>query len=521
MKIENVDFPTSITMLAEKLAIDTTPYLQGKPQAPSVSKDEKERVKDCLKLAQIFYTESFKNSPEALAYIEKRNVPAALIEKFGIGYSPDSFSATYDHLLKQGFSRSDIVKAGLGIQKELEQEKIFDRFRHRIMMPICDAQGTIIGFGGRALGESDAKYINSPEGILYNKSTVLFGFHHAKEAMRREKRAILVEGYFDVIACHKAGVENVVAVSGTALTEQHVLLLKRSVPEVVLCLDQDEAGKKAAERSFTLLAPQNLTVFRCTLPEKDPDDIAREHPEALKELLTKNVTPYLQSLIQEQSLKPEMKEVHSRRRIMEELFPLFASIPNATELRDSIQAAALTCGMIESDILRDFQQWKKGNHVSLHAKERQSLSLASTHQYSSAELCLGIAMVYPLVRPLLQGLIETDHPWCESMRLIIQQTQAKTIHNLSEEYPSIDPVDLEKLSVLTLYSEEQFGEWSDSLALHEMHKMIERVNRETITKKQKMIIDALRLAKEEGNVALEQELLNQYQLSVKLTKMVK
>jgi DNA primase len=516
MKIENVDFPTSVKMLAEQLAIDTTPYLQGKASTPSITKDEKERVKECLKLAQIFYTESFNNSPEARAYIEKRNVPAALIEKFGIGYSPDSFSATYDHLLKQGCSRSDIVKAGLGIQKELEQEKIYDRFRHRIMMPICDAQGVIIGFGGRALGESDAKYINSPEGILYNKSTVLFGLHHAKEAIRTEKKVILVEGYFDVIACHKAGLHNVVAVSGTALTEQHVSILKRYATDVILALDQDDAGRKAAERSYTLLAPHGLSISTVHFDGKDPDDIAREKPEELNTLFVQNIRPYLPSLIEEKAKRSEMSDAHVRRRVIEELFPLFASISSATELRDYIQQTALLCGMVESDVLRDFQQWKKGNHLSPQKSDQPTATL---HQYSSIELCLGIAVLYPITRPVLRELISADDAWVDSMQNFIAKTQAETISAMMQERGDVDAVAFEKLSVLALYCEEHFSAWSDSMALHEMRKMVERVNKETIAKKQKKIIEELKKAKADGDVLREQELLNQYQLSMKLTTM--
>ncbi len=514
MKIENVDFPTSVKMLAEKLAIDTTPYLQGKPSTPSVSKDEKERVKDCLKLAQIFYTESFKNSPEARAYIEKRNVPPSLIEQFGIGYSPDSFSATYDHLLKQGCSRSDIVKAGLGIQKELEQEKIYDRFRHRIMMPICDAQGVIIGFGGRALGESDAKYINSPEGILYNKSTVLFGLHYAKESIRKEKKVILVEGYFDVIACHKAGIHNVVAVSGTALTEQHVSILKRYATDVILALDQDDAGQKAAERSYTLLAPHGLNILTVHFDGKDPDDIAREKPEELNTIFVQKVRPYMQSLIQEKAQKLNIDDPHVRRRVVEELFPLFASISSATELRDYIHQVSLLSGMMENDVLRDFQQWKKGNHLVPKKQENTAI-----HHYSSVELCLGIAVLYPITRPLLQGLIATDDQWTESVKRVLMQVTSDTTQGILQEDPNIDAVTLEKLSVLALYCEEQFTAWSDSMALHEMRKMIERVNKETIAQKQKKIITELKKAKDEGDALREQELLHQYQLSLKLSQM--
>ncbi|MDB4979227.1 MAG: primase, partial [Candidatus Peribacteria bacterium] len=238
-KIENVDFPQAVKDLADIAGV----ILPDKPEhAAGPKKDEKERVRDCLESAMQFFMEQLKVTPSALEYLQKRGVPPEQIEEFRLGLAPDSFTATYDHLLKAGFSKTEITAAGLAVQKELEG-KFYDRFRDRLMFPIHDPQGGIIGFGGRTLGNDDAKYVNSTDSILYHKSNVLYGFHMAKEAMREKGSVIVVEGYFDVLACHRVGIQNVVAASGTAFTEQHAKLIKRYADTVALCLDTDPAGQ--------------------------------------------------------------------------------------------------------------------------------------------------------------------------------------------------------------------------------------------------------------------------------------
>src|SRR3989344_895315 len=233
-----------------------------------------------------------------MEYIEKRKVPPTLATSFAIGFAPDSFDATYTHLLKKGYSRTEIMRSGLGVQKELKEERIYDRFRNRIVFPIRDTQGNLIGFGGRTLGEDDAKYINSPDGPLYNKSVALFGLSHAKEAIRREKAVILVEGYFDVLAFHRIGIENVVAVSGTALTPQHVAVLKRTAERVLLSLDRDAAGEEAARRAFLLAKAQDMDVRYLALPTgKDPDECANSAPEEMHKTADAGGVPYIEWVI--------------------------------------------------------------------------------------------------------------------------------------------------------------------------------------------------------------------------------
>ena len=185
-QIEHVDFPQALRDLAERVGVTLPDAPKGGP-----TKDEKERLRDCLDAACAHFKKLLASSP-AKDYLDKRGVTPEEIATFELGVSPVGFTDTYDYLLKAGYSRKEIVLSGLAIQKDLSNENPYDRFRNRLMFPIHDGQGRIIGFGGRTLGNDDAKYLNGAESPLYRKSSVLYGLHHALEAMREAKRVIVV-----------------------------------------------------------------------------------------------------------------------------------------------------------------------------------------------------------------------------------------------------------------------------------------------------------------------------------------
>jgi len=510
-KIENVDFPEALKILAEKAGVELPK--ESTRREPTVSKDEKTRLRECMHEAQKFFASKLQNVSSSLEYVMGRGVPSELIEKFGIGYAPDSFSETYEYLLKQNFSRSEIIAAGLAVQKELEG-KIYDRFRHRIMFPIHDGQGVIIGFGGRALGDSDAKYVNSPEGPLYNKSSVLFGLFAAREAIRKAKSVVLVEGYFDAVACHKAGVENVVAVSGTALTDQHVKILKRYADSVILCLDQDNAGQLAAGRAFDLLSRAHLHILSVSLPSKDPDELVQSNPSLLLELVNSKAVPYIDAVIAKLQNKGDIAEPSGKRVVSETLFPLLDALPTSVELRAYIEKAAAGFGIIGAEMQSDFSAWKSG---SLDRKITQKDETKSS-PYSRFELCLGLALLYPALRPFVTELIAPSDT-LTTIRDAIGSADSKAQPADIIAPLEIDQMEKEKLSVLSLYCEEMFPVWSDAMAEKEFKKLSSLANREIVTAKQIEIVQGLKKARESGSTEEEARLLVQYQQLLQLTKM--
>jgi DNA primase len=513
-KIENVDFPEALKILAEKAGV-VLPKA-GTHHKPSVTKDEKERLRECLEAAQKFFMERLKATPAASEYVKNRGVPPELAQQFGIGYAPDSYSATYDHLLKSGFSRTEIIAAGMGIQRELEEGKIYDRFRHRIMFPITDPQGTVIGFGGRAMGDSDAKYVNSPESPLYNKSSVLFGLFHARDAVRSSRKIVLVEGYFDAIAAHKAGVKNVVAVSGTALTEEHVKIIKRYADDVILCLDQDNAGQLAAGRAFDLLSRANLAILSVTLPSKDPDELVQRDAPMFKHIIDVSAIPYIEAIIDRLSKQKDIAEPAGKRVVAETLFPLIAALGSSVEVRAYIEKAAQKFGIVSTEMHNDFAAFRKAETPRSVAPKKAALTESA---FLQPELCIGIALIYPAVRPLLAELIPIEEPGLEAARITISKTAADIPILDALQSLDIDPLVRERMQVVALFCEENFPLWSETVAAKELKKLCMSANRELTLKKQMEIVKQLKDARAAGRADEESKLLTQYQQLLKLNKM--
>jgi DNA primase len=510
-EIEKVDFREAIKDLAEKTGVK----LEERALRPSLPKDEKERLRACLAEAQSFFREQLKRSPVAQAYVQRRKVPPEQVEFFGLGYAPDSFSLTYEHLLKAGFSRSEIVAAGLGVQRDLADSRIFDRFRNRLMFPVHDHQGNLVAFGGRAVGEEDAKYVNSSDGPLYSKSNVLYGLHFAKEAIRERKSVLLVEGYFDLLACHKVGCQHVVAVSGTALTEQHVRLLKRYAETAVLCLDQDQAGRAAAERAFQLLAREGSHVQAIVISEKDPDEAANAHPDLLKQILTEGGTPYFDLVLQEIG-RSDVQSVQGKRAALQRMLPLLDAIVSSVEQGHYIAQVAAVLGTTELAVRDDLGRLPR---VSLAPPEETTAPVegGGGDQFSPLEVALGLFLLYPQHRSLLPELIEPAEGFAAELYGAVKRSPEGGLTlaalDLREEHR-------ERAAILQLFCEVHgFQDWSEGMAVREIRKNCQRANRITLKLKQLEIAQQLKEAHSQGKVLEEAQLSTQYQQVLKLAKM--
>ncbi|TFG65480.1 MAG: DNA primase, partial [Anaerolineales bacterium] len=240
MEVEGVDFHTALEDLAAQAGVILQPLSPAQKQQES----EAERLRSIIQEAVHYYHTLLRTAPQACharAYLKERGMNADCIETFQLGYSLESWDALRTHLLGKGFSVEDLVKSGMLVQRD--DQRTYDRFRDRIMIPILDRKGNPIAFGGRVLQpEAQPKYMNSPQSPLFDKSQVLFGYHQANQAIRQEDSAIIVEGYMDVMIPHQAGFKNVVAPMGTALTEAHLKQLQRLTQRFILAMDADSAG---------------------------------------------------------------------------------------------------------------------------------------------------------------------------------------------------------------------------------------------------------------------------------------
>ncbi|HOT50930.1 MAG TPA: toprim domain-containing protein, partial [Candidatus Hydrogenedentes bacterium] len=255
-------------------------------------------------------------------YLKTRELKPETVKRFGLGYAPDGGNRFVEAARAKGFKDNVIEASGLARRNE---RGLFDFFRNRLMIPIRDISGNPVAFGGRDLGDGVPKYINSPENALYKKTRTLYGLFEAREGMRREKRVLLVEGYFDLMRCFDAGIDHVVATCGTALTAEQAALIRRYVPEVVIVYDADLAGIRAALRGVSLLTNAGLTVRAMTLPDgKDPDEYIRKHgPEsfrALADAAADFVTFYVRMS------ENRLDTIEGRTAVARELFVILAGI---------------------------------------------------------------------------------------------------------------------------------------------------------------------------------------------------
>jgi DNA primase len=279
MEKEGLSFFEAVEHLARRANI-SIPF----QELEDVESPEYKRRKEMLRahdLAAKYYNHILMNTEAGrpgLMYLESRGISRSMIEAFSLGYAPDSWNVLCTFLKKRGFAEDLLVEAGLLSESANQKGRYFDKFRDRVMFPIHDGQGQVIGFGGRVLGRGEPKYLNSPETPLFHKGRHLYNLHRARASMRSSGQVIVLEGYMDVISAYQAGVQNVVAVLGTALTEDHVRLLRRNVQEIVMTFDGDKAGQQAALRSAEVVKNADVKARVATLPDGlDPDDFLKKY----------------------------------------------------------------------------------------------------------------------------------------------------------------------------------------------------------------------------------------------------
>lgn len=297
MDIEQIPFQEAVSKLGARVGIE----LEVEPSTVSVEPVSKEEshMKEAHTFAMDYYHHLLLNTEEgeqALHYLEERGFSKALIEQYGIGWALPGWDSLTTLLARKGFDLSEMEKCGLIIQKE-NKDEYFDRFRERIMFPIKNEFGHVIGFSGRVLKKDsqDAKYMNSPESPIFQKSKILYNLDIARPIIRKKRKVIVMEGFMDVMAAAKAGITNTVSTMGTSLTQQHVSKLKRLTDSVTICYDGDSAGWEAAKRASELLMSENVKTEIALLPDQlDPDDYVKTYgPEAFQTQIIDRPHAYL------------------------------------------------------------------------------------------------------------------------------------------------------------------------------------------------------------------------------------
>ena len=359
-KVERLSFPESVRFVAQMVGMQID---DAEPDPESETRNHMIRINNYA--SEVYHR--FLTSPQGvrgLEYLQKRGLTEDSIKTFKLGYAPDS----WDFLTaKLTANKAHMPQAALlGIVSEKERERgvhYFDRFRDRVIFPIVDQYGQTVGFGGRVLGEGEPKYLNSPESLLYKKRFMLYGFNVAKPHIQELGRAIVVEGYLDVIGCHQAGIQNVVAPLGTALTEEQLRLISRYAGEVIIVFDSDSAGIKASLRSIEILSKVNISARIAMLPEDDPFDYVSHR--GAREFMA----------VVDSALKPIEYQIerifsgaeHTEKGVLlTQLFGVVNTVPFESEKDDYLRKIASRGGFDFNALLSDY---KKFSSAAVHSFE--------------------------------------------------------------------------------------------------------------------------------------------------------
>ncbi len=353
MKREGLDFREALQKLAQRAGVQIQEFQRETPQV----KEAHEHLRKLLEDALVFYRSHLFQNQDVLSYLrEKRKLTDTTIETFGLGYAPSGWDTALKHFTTKGYLQQDLIDAGLLTVRDSDakgENRVYDRFRHRIMIPIRDENGRMTGFGARIVDPNDIpKFLNSPETPIFTKGHLLYGLDRARKPIRAADQAVIVEGYLDVIALHQAGYENVVSPMGTALTEEQLRLLKKFTRRIVLALDPDAAGQKAVLRGLDAAraamdregelgfdargllrneARLQADLRVASMPDGlDPDELVARDPQEWKHLIEK-AKPIVEHVLDTLVAERDINDPRVKTEVAQQVLPLIADLPSAIE----------------------------------------------------------------------------------------------------------------------------------------------------------------------------------------------
>ena len=491
MEMEGLDFKGALELLARKAGVDLTQYQSGRSAETGKLKD---RLYQAIELATRFYQAQLKGSTEALEYLLKqRQFGKSTLLEFRIGYSPNTGHALGDFLRKKGFSDEEIQKAGLSSSRYRS-----DMFRGRIQVPLMDAQGRVVGFTARLLEDipNAPKYINTPQTLLYDKGRHVFGLHLAKDAIRTEKYAVLVEGNLDVIASHQAGVRQVVATAGTALTEMQLKTLGRFASDIRAAFDADRAGLAATERAIPIAAKVGVKLSVVTIPEgKDPDELIKRDPKLWTSALA---TPQyaVDWVIDRYAAQLDLKSAPDKREFSDITLAVVKQLPDRAEQEHYVQRIAKMMGVTREALemkLREASrpQRKKQSHAARDLRT----DTAHVELTKAQDQLLALTLMLPSLRNRLAIVTEDMLPG-ESARTLFAYLKANPefdgkLTNAKELHEIADYVKIISLQYETLYQDLEEVELG-----YEATRLQVRLIKQFVETKKAIILNQLAIADE-------------------------
>lgn len=513
MKMEGLEFRGALELLAAKAGVELT-----RGQDDGAAAKLKKRLLEAHEWAVKYFQASLVKNEKAKTYaVSARKLTRQTIMDFQIGYAPDSWDGLTNILLKKGFTADELVRGGLAGRRP--KGGVYDQFRGRIMFTICDAQGRPVGFTGRVLDDSQPKYLNTPQTPLYDKSRVIYGLHLAKEAIRTSGEVVLVEGNMDVVASHQAGVRQVVAASGTALTTDQLKALSRLTKNIKLAFDQDAAGLKATERAIELSQPLGLSLKMITISgAKDPDELIQKDVKLWQESIAKaqSAVDYLFDRFADEY---DLSTATGKRQYSDRLGANIKRLADPVEQDHYVQLLATRLG-VSADSIREKLKQTKISSAPEQAKAPADntpdpvVAQANQGRLMIEESLLSVNLAYNEARLSLDDLTAADFT-TDRTKAIFRKLQGARGEDilplLTKELPEVG----DYAKILALRGEEQYASLAPADRSFEAFSLARRLQILSAKQNKQELSAKLRAAETSGDKELAKTLLEQYQSLMK------
>lgn len=503
MEMEGVDFRGALEILARKAGIDISAY-KGRSINDS---NLKNRLSEAVSLATKYYQQALIQSPEALNYlINNRGFKKQTIIDFKLGYSPNKTKGLVDILAKRGFTEEELKRAGLGTPR---YNGFSDMFRGRIMIPLSDPQGQVIGFTARLLTNNPElpKYINTQQTILYDKSRHVYALSDAKQAIRSAGFVVMVEGNLDVVSSHQVGVKQVVATAGTALTEHHLKTLTRFTDDIRIAFDQDEAGLRATERAIQIAAKLGIKLGVIDVPDgKDPDELIQKSPEIWQEIVTKPIYAMEWLRSRHQRLN-DITSAVGKKSYADSMLSTIVAISDSVEKEHYLGVLANDLNVSQEAMESRYQQFQKTGSVKRRPMPTVHEVKPDVHAYQDRLLALLVS--HSVTRRVLETL--DDEPiFANPERQFVFDYIALHPHDNFEEIPSELIKTEDYVKILLMMAEELYSAFDANERLREAQDLVRRLQKDYKKTEMHKLSKAVREAELRGDSKTVDELLSQF-----------
>lgn len=452
-EMEGVGFKEALEVLAQKAGVQLEWHPSGGGQRDSVP-DRKDRLRKCLVAARDYYRGALVAAPKGSpvrAYVERRGILPSTEETLQLGFAPAG-GGLMAYLRKGGFTAEEAQEAGLVLDRG--RGEWGERFRNRLLFPIVDLLGRVVGFGGRALGDDEPKYLNSPESPVFQKRDVLYGFNWTKNSVREKEQVVLVEGYMDFLAVYQSGVPNVAATLGTALAEGQVRLVRRYAREAVLNFDRDAAGVAAARRAIQVLLGEGLRIRVISVPDgKDPDEFIRlAGPEAYAALV-EGASPFFSFLVEQSRGVLSRRDVEGKVAFLEDVVPYLTAVADPIERQEYAKEVAGRAGLDLGLVLGKLAKAASGD------RGHQEGAAAVRFSIPVLEQMLVKGLMEPAFRPKALSLLKGMPP-----EAVAELASAPLLRALSDEGGAQGPDQMALLAFIQNTCHEALSEQNLELA---------------------------------------------------------